>query len=61
MMECAIMVISSNGTGGTEWDVLYVALLFVLALDASGRSTPRPGHFIPGKEPGDSVWVPDPV
>ena len=60
-MEYAIMVISSNGTGGTEWDVLDIALLFVLALHGSGWSTPRPCHFIPSKEPDDAVWVPDPV
>jgi hypothetical protein len=60
-MEYVIKVVSSNGTGGTEWDVLDTAQLFVLALDGSGWSTPRPGHFIPGKEPHDALWVPYPV
>jgi len=60
-MGYAIMVISSNGSGGTEWDVLDLALLFDLALDESGWPTLRPGHFIPGKEPEDAVWVSDPI
>ena len=60
-MEYAIMVISLNGSGGTEWDVLDIALHFDLVLDGSGWPTPRPGHFIPGKEPEDAVWVADPI
>ena len=55
------MIISSNVSGGTEWDVLDIALLFDLALDGGWWPTPRPGHFIPGKEPEDAVWVPDPI
>ena len=47
-MEYAITVISSNGTGGTEWDVLDIDILFDLALEGNGWPTPRPGHFIPG-------------
>ena len=55
-----------TGHEGPDGKEMYSSTLSLTsALDAGGRSTPRPGRFTPGKEPVPIVqeagWAPGPV